>query len=267
MITAKKALVHWHKVAPNIRQLLALGLWRPFTHCPASGTAGFIQRRAESSGTSNSSAAWVTLPPVHPALHQQETLPPTRKKRQPTIPPLPSLDTWILRRGQDRLHRAAGGRGQALLPVASAAVRQEPVPRDAEGAFPGNRELFAGLQAHVRWAWSVRHPMVRLSFGRGTSRGPATCARTWRRSWPRLSGARGRCAAGTRIPSGSPICSRPCMSGAGSGLPCWSTNTTSRSWTRWRRSRWRAPIGTTCWACTRRSRIATPMSASASSPG
>ena len=74
MITAKKALVHWHRVAPNIRQLLALGLWRPFTHCPASGTAGFIQRRAESSGTSNFSAAWVTLPPVHPALHQQETV-------------------------------------------------------------------------------------------------------------------------------------------------------------------------------------------------
>ena len=44
--------------------------------------------------------------------------------------------------------------------------------------FPGSRELFAGLQAHVRWDWSVRHPVVRLSFARGTSRGPATCNRT-----------------------------------------------------------------------------------------
>ena len=52
-------------------------------HRPASGSAGFIQRRAESSGTSNSSAASVTLPPVHLALHQQETLPPSRKNASP----------------------------------------------------------------------------------------------------------------------------------------------------------------------------------------
>ena len=30
--------------------------------------------------------------------------------------------------------------------------------------FAGSRELFAGLQAHDRWDWSARHPVVRLDF-------------------------------------------------------------------------------------------------------
>ena len=33
--------------------------------------------------------------------------------------------------------------------------------------FEGSRELFQGLEAYDRWDWSVRHPVVRLSFGRG----------------------------------------------------------------------------------------------------
>ena len=33
--------------------------------------------------------------------------------------------------------------------------------------FAGSRELFAGLQAHDRWDWSARHPVVRLDFSGG----------------------------------------------------------------------------------------------------
>ncbi|MEB3300316.1 MAG: AAA family ATPase, partial [Candidatus Sericytochromatia bacterium] len=33
--------------------------------------------------------------------------------------------------------------------------------------FEGNRELFAGLEAEDRWDWSVRYPVIRISFGGG----------------------------------------------------------------------------------------------------
>ena len=33
--------------------------------------------------------------------------------------------------------------------------------------FEGNEPLFAGLYIHARWDWSVRHPVLRLSFGSG----------------------------------------------------------------------------------------------------
>ncbi len=33
--------------------------------------------------------------------------------------------------------------------------------------FEGSEELFRGLSVHGRWDWSARHPVVRLSFGRG----------------------------------------------------------------------------------------------------
>lgn len=38
--------------------------------------------------------------------------------------------------------------------------------------FEGNRALFEGLRAYERWDWSVRHPVVRLSFGKGNFRRP-----------------------------------------------------------------------------------------------
>ncbi|MCY4658708.1 MAG: ATP-binding protein [Acidobacteria bacterium] len=37
--------------------------------------------------------------------------------------------------------------------------------------FEGNEPLFEGLAIHDRWNWSVRHPVLRLSFGSGTFRG------------------------------------------------------------------------------------------------
>ena len=33
--------------------------------------------------------------------------------------------------------------------------------------FEGNEALFAGLEIHRKWDWSVRHPVLRLSFGGG----------------------------------------------------------------------------------------------------
>ena len=38
--------------------------------------------------------------------------------------------------------------------------------------FEGNEALFEGLAIHDSWDWSVRHPVVRLSFGSGYFRGP-----------------------------------------------------------------------------------------------
>ena len=38
--------------------------------------------------------------------------------------------------------------------------------------FEGNEPLFAGLDIHDRWDWSVRHPVVRLSFGSGNFKEP-----------------------------------------------------------------------------------------------
>ncbi len=37
--------------------------------------------------------------------------------------------------------------------------------------FEGNEPLFEGLAIHDGWDWSVRHPVLRLSFGSGTFRG------------------------------------------------------------------------------------------------
>ena len=42
--------------------------------------------------------------------------------------------------------------------------------------FAGSRELFAGLQAHDRWDWSARHPVVRLDFSGRDYKIPGTLA-------------------------------------------------------------------------------------------
>ena len=38
--------------------------------------------------------------------------------------------------------------------------------------FEGSEALFEGLAVHAHWDWTVRHPVVRLSFGSGHFRGP-----------------------------------------------------------------------------------------------
>ena len=39
--------------------------------------------------------------------------------------------------------------------------------------FEGNEGLFEGLAIHEQWDWSVRHPVVRLSFGSGNFKEPS----------------------------------------------------------------------------------------------
>ena len=38
--------------------------------------------------------------------------------------------------------------------------------------FEGDRDLFAGLEAYSVWDWSVRYPVVMLSFGGGNLKDP-----------------------------------------------------------------------------------------------
>ena len=38
--------------------------------------------------------------------------------------------------------------------------------------FEGNRELFKGLQVYEHWDWSVRHPVLKLTFGKGNFEDP-----------------------------------------------------------------------------------------------
>ena len=42
--------------------------------------------------------------------------------------------------------------------------------------FEGNEPLFEGLAIHDRWDWSVRHPVLRLSFGSGNFKVPGQLA-------------------------------------------------------------------------------------------
>ena len=42
--------------------------------------------------------------------------------------------------------------------------------------FEGNEPLFDGLAIHDRWDWSVRHPVLRLSFGSGNFKEPGQLA-------------------------------------------------------------------------------------------
>ncbi|MCK2086757.1 AAA family ATPase, partial [Thauera aromatica] len=39
--------------------------------------------------------------------------------------------------------------------------------------FEGNEPLFRGLAVHGRWNWSVRYPVIRISFGGGVIRDAA----------------------------------------------------------------------------------------------
>ena len=43
--------------------------------------------------------------------------------------------------------------------------------------FEGSEELFRGLAVHGQWDWSVRHPVLRLDFGRGSFDEPELAAK------------------------------------------------------------------------------------------
>ena len=101
--------------------------------------------------------------------------------------------------------------------------------------FEGSEALFEGLAVHDRWDWSVRHPVVRLSFGAGqlqaTGRpasrrdGPALEMReTRRRVSPHATRA---------LRPASPTCWSRCTSAPAGGWRCSSTSTTSPSSMPW----------------------------------
>ena len=95
--------------------------------------------------------------------------------------------------------------------------------------FEGNAPLFEGLDIHDHWDWSVRHPVVRLSFGSGNFKEPGLSA-------SECDGATGRGRTVGRREVRVRDCPRafclsdpgPCTSVRDSGWWCWSTNTTSR---------------------------------------
>ena len=132
--------------------------------------------------------------------------------------------------------------------------------------FEGAEGLFEGLAIHGRWDWSVRHPVLRLSFGSGTFTAPGALethvleqlAAAERRASAAAgpATARGRFAAlleALHARDGRPVVvlvdeyDRP-------------------SWTPWRPRRSPEPTATTCAASTRSSRTAARTSGSRSSP-
>ena len=59
-------------------------------------------------------------------------------------------------------------RGQALLPFASRGVSARACfSTRARSCSRATKPLFEGLAIHDAWDWSVRRPVLRLSFGRG----------------------------------------------------------------------------------------------------
>ena len=104
--------------------------------------------------------------------------------------------------------------------------------------FEGSEELFAGLHIHGHHDWSERHPVVRLDFARGHFGTPGLLEAN---VMEQLAGAERRLGVvpeyltGTgplRVSTGGPA-----RADRTAGRGCWSTSTTSRSWTRWRRRR------------------------------
>ena len=57
--------------------------------------------------------------------------------------------------------------------------------------FEGNKPLFRGLAIHDKWDWTVRHPVLRLSFAGGTFRRPGSLEAYFNDQLTRLEGAAG----------------------------------------------------------------------------
>ena len=67
------------------------------------------------------------------------------------------------------LQGASGGKRSAVPPSGAGASSSRARPKEL---LEGNEALFHGLSIHERRDWSVRHPVVRLSFGSGHFQGP-----------------------------------------------------------------------------------------------
>ena len=99
--------------------------------------------------------------------------------------------------------------------------------------FEGNEPLFRGLYVHDKWEWSVRYPVVRLSFASGSFRKPDLvdeAATAQLEDIAARAGVANPRAAAPRCVFAA--CWRRCAIRPGSGWWCSSTSTTSRSWTR-----------------------------------
>ena len=98
--------------------------------------------------------------------------------------------------------------------------------------FEGNEPLFRGLRIHGEWDWSVRYPVVRLSFGGGAFIETGSL-----HAQPDGATRRGGKADGRRLRvrdcAGAVRPSAGAASRQGGKTPSWclSTSTTSRSWT------------------------------------
>ena len=133
--------------------------------------------------------------------------------------------------------------------------------------FEGNEPLFEGLAIHDRWDWSVRHPVLRLSFGSGNFTEPGYLHTNLMANSTSSRNSSAAVPATTRPRSVSDISFGRRARGPGSEPSSWSTSTTSRFSTHWTRRRSPAPTATSSAASTRSSRTATRTSGSASSPG
>ncbi len=75
--------------------------------------------------------------------------------------------TGLLLRGQDHPCPRAAHRGDALFLSRPRRFGKSLLLDTLKELFEGNEALFAGLYIHDSWDWSVRYPVVRLSFGSG----------------------------------------------------------------------------------------------------
>ena len=67
--------------------------------------------------------------------------------------------------------RTVSSRGASTISCRVRAGSARPFLVDTlQELFEGREEVFRGLAVHDRWDWSTRHPVVRLSFGRGDFR-------------------------------------------------------------------------------------------------
>ena len=117
--------------------------------------------------------AWpvTTSAPVLPGNRPRGAHDPTQTPhRYPDLPRDPGAE--LLLRRQDRLHPAVAGRGQALLPLPPRRFGKSLFLDTCKELFEANEPLFEGLAIHDRWDWSVRYPVVRLSFGIGNFKEP-----------------------------------------------------------------------------------------------
>ena len=132
--------------------------------------------------------------------------------------------------------------------------------------FEGNEALFTGLHIHDRWDWSLRHPVVRLDFGSGHFGEPGYVHSSAMSQLAAAAQDAESRRATTRRRNASATCFACCTQEPAGAWWSWSTNTTSRFWMLSTHPTSRAPIVTTCWACTRRSNPAMPTSTSPCSP-